>query len=479
MKKKSTLFLVLSLLLMMMPLCAIGQTATANGDVNDDSVVNIADVTTLIDYLLYGDESVLNLENADCNRDGGVNIADVTTLIDYLLYGEWPASVESTCAEVIAGPVGKIYHVTGTVTRILNTKYGNWFLADETGEIYIYGTLDANGQPKNFLSLGIEEGDIVTVSGPKQVYNDQVELVDVTVLNIRKAPIKVNSIVPEAIPMEGGNVAVNLVCRTANGVSFALPDEAMDWLSIVSITGGAEPVVTFRASANPGGDRSATITFKTTDADGKEYTDQATIYQLGSIIDCTVNEFLEAPVSDVRYRITGVVAWKEVNGYTVQIRDWSNSVYVSCSDDNGDPMAGDLKLGDIVTFVGKRKDYMGSSQMSDIVIENIIPVTPVTVSEFLEKEEDPNTYYMLTGTITEIVNTTFGNLYLQDETGQVYIYGTYPGWGATGDNRKYLLETVGIGVGDQLSVIGVRGSYRETPQMSNGIYFSHSYNYGF
>ena len=186
MKKNSTLFLVLSLLLMMMPLCAIGQTAMANGDVNDDSIVNIADVTTLIDYLLYGDESVLNLENADCNRDGGVNIADVTTLIDYLLYGEWPASVESTCAEVIAGPVGKIYRVTGTVTRILNTKYGNWFLADETGEIYIYGTLDANGQPKNFLSLGIEEGDILTLKGVYLEFNGKAEVKNAIFISVQK-----------------------------------------------------------------------------------------------------------------------------------------------------------------------------------------------------------------------------------------------------------------------------------------------------
>ena len=56
------------------------------GDVNNDGAVNIADVTTLIDYLL-GSNVEINLRNADCNSDGGINIADVTTLIDSLLSG--------------------------------------------------------------------------------------------------------------------------------------------------------------------------------------------------------------------------------------------------------------------------------------------------------------------------------------------------------------------------------------------------------
>ena len=479
MKKITTLFFVFSLL---MPFCAMGQTlsavASTQGDVNNDSQVNIADVTALIDYLLGVNSTTVNPENADCYTDGEVNIADVTTLIDYLLSGSWPNAGESTCADVIAGLVGEIYRVTGTVTRILNFTYGNWYLADETGEIYIYGTLDANGQPKNFLSLGIEEDDIVTVVGPKQVYNEQVELVNVNVVNIQKAPIKVESYDPEdaVIPMEGGNVAVHLVCRTANGVTVAVPDEALDWLSIVSISGGAAPVVTFRARANDGSDRSTVVTFKTTDDNGKEYTAEALIYQTGSIIECTIAEFLEAPDGDARYRITGVVDWINTSqSYYIYLRDWSGTVSVYCADDNGDNIAEGLKLGDIVTFVGKCNHYLATPRMSSSVIEAVKPVTYVTVAEFLEMEEDPDVYYMLTGEVVEVVNTTFGNLYLEDETGQVYIYGTYPGWGATGDNRKYWLETAGIYVGTELSVIGVRGSYREVPQMTNGIYFSHSY----
>ena len=62
------------------------------GDVDVDGSVTISDVTALIDYLLSGNASGINLSNADCDQDGNVNISDVTALIDYLLSGSWPGN---------------------------------------------------------------------------------------------------------------------------------------------------------------------------------------------------------------------------------------------------------------------------------------------------------------------------------------------------------------------------------------------------
>ena len=56
------------------------------GDVNGDGVVNIADVTTLIDYLLTG-EVEIQPQAADVSHDETISISDVTSLIDYLLTG--------------------------------------------------------------------------------------------------------------------------------------------------------------------------------------------------------------------------------------------------------------------------------------------------------------------------------------------------------------------------------------------------------
>ncbi len=383
---------------------------------------------------------------------------------------------EATCAEVIAGPESKNYRVTGVVASIVNTTYGNWYLRDETGEIYIYGTLDAKGNTKNFLSLGLEVGDIVTVEGPKTLYGTTVELVDVTVVKIQKSLVKVEGYDPEdaTIPVDGGTVAVHLTCKTNNGVSVEIPENAKDWLGIVSVAGGAEPVVTFRAGANEGGDRSATVVFKTTDDNGQEYTAEATIYQTGSIVECSVADFLAAPVGDTQYRITGVIQSVANPTYgNVYIRDWSGETYVYGIGAKGDFEAAGLKAGDVVTLVGKRGEYKGDPQMTGAVLEDSKTVTPISIDEFLDQEDDPTVYYMLTGVITEIANPTYGNLYLDDGTNDCYVYGCYPGWGATGDNRKNWLETAGITVGDQLSVIGVKSTYNGTPQLSNGIYFSH------
>ena len=72
----------------------------SRGDVDMSGNVNIADVTALIDYLLSGDASAINLDAADCDNSGSVNISDVTTLIDYLLSGSWPGETNITVGGV-------------------------------------------------------------------------------------------------------------------------------------------------------------------------------------------------------------------------------------------------------------------------------------------------------------------------------------------------------------------------------------------
>ena len=59
------------------------------GDVDNDGLVGISDVTALIDYILSGDESLISLDGADCDQNGYIDISDVTTLIDYILCGYW------------------------------------------------------------------------------------------------------------------------------------------------------------------------------------------------------------------------------------------------------------------------------------------------------------------------------------------------------------------------------------------------------
>jgi hypothetical protein len=376
----------------------------------------------------------------------------------------------ATCADVIAGPDSKTYLVTGVCTAITNTLYGNWYLEDETGSIYIYGTLDAKGGTKNFLSLGLEVGDEVTVQGPKTTYGTTVELVDVTVITINKSLVKVDSVANAALPLEGGEFIAYLTCK-GQGISVDIPEDAESWLSISSIqSAGTSVVVKFNAAANTGGDRGTTITFHTTDGT-KDYTSQTSLSQTGAIIDASIAEFLAAEVGDTQYRLAGVITSITNATYgNLYLRDFSGEVYVYGIQDFSTK---GLEVGDIITIVGKRAAYNGNPQVGSSVLESSILVTAATIAEVLAKPDDPNTYFMVTGEISSIATGDYGNLYLKDGADEIYVYGCYPGWGATGNDRKFLIVDKGLKVGDQLTVIAPKGSYGGSPQLSNSIYFSH------
>ena len=61
----------------------------SRGDSDMDGTVDISDVTVLIDYLLNGDATGIDLSGADCDYSGDIGISDVSVLIDYLLTGLW------------------------------------------------------------------------------------------------------------------------------------------------------------------------------------------------------------------------------------------------------------------------------------------------------------------------------------------------------------------------------------------------------
>ncbi|MBR5100907.1 MAG: BACON domain-containing protein [Bacteroidales bacterium] len=384
----------------------------------------------------------------------------------------------ATCAEVIAGPDSKTYLVTGTVTAIANDQYGNWYLTDKTGTIYIYGTVNSTGKyPKDSGGWGkspfdFSVGDEITVQGPKTTYNGTVELVDVTVVKLSKSLIKVDSVDPEnkTFPVDGGDMKVTL-SNKGTGVYVDIPADAKDWLSISAIAGD---VVTLTAAPNAGGDRDTKLVFKTKSG-GKDYTTELTVAQKGSIIAASVADFLAAPVGNTQYRITGVITSVANASYgNVYIRDWSGEAYIYGIGAKGDFQNLGLKVGDVVTLVGKRGEYKGAAQMTGGQYETHIPVTEVTIAEFLTKPDDKNVYYMVTGTLDEIANATYGNVYINDGAGnRLYSYGCYPGWGATGDARKNAIANLDIHVGDQLTLIGAKTTYNGAPQINNGVYFSH------
>ena len=385
----------------------------------------------------------------------------------------------ATCAEVINGPDAKTYRVTGTVTGIANTTYGNWYMNDGTGELYIYGTLDKSGrdgQNNSIAAWGIEVGDEVTVEGPKTTYNGTVELVNVTVVKINKSLIKVDSLSiggekvdAATLPLEGGEVTAHVSCK-GDGINVG---DLPEWLVISAVSSNS---VTFRAMPNAGGDRSTTVTLKTYNG-GKEYTCQFSIAQAGAIIDASVAEFLAAEVGDTQYRLQGVITGlyeSDKQGKSFYIKDFSGETLVYRAEgflDSG------IKVGDVVEVVGKRGAYKDSPQMVEGTCVMIHAVTPVTIAEFLAMPDDKNVYYMVTGTISSLLDdkgneNDFGNMFITDGTNELYVYGAYPGWNATGDNRKFLVADNGLQVGDEITLIGYKDTYKGLVEFCKTVCFS-------
>lgn len=59
------------------------------GDVNGNGMVNMDDLTALINYLLTDNATGIDLENADVDDSGNVGMDDLTKLINYLLTNHW------------------------------------------------------------------------------------------------------------------------------------------------------------------------------------------------------------------------------------------------------------------------------------------------------------------------------------------------------------------------------------------------------
>ena len=118
----------------------------SRGDVNQDGMVSIKDVTTLINYLLNGTwpdggdgEQSGDTKRGDVSNDDVVNIKDVTTLIHYLLNGSWPVNDAALQDE------------TFTVNGISFTMVG------VQGGTYMMGGTDEQGTDASSLEKPVHE----------------------------------------------------------------------------------------------------------------------------------------------------------------------------------------------------------------------------------------------------------------------------------------------------------------------------------
>lgn len=275
-----------------------------------------------------------------------------------------------TCADVNAGADGPVYYVKGSVTKIVNTLYGNWTLKDDTGDVYIYGTLDANGQEKNFESLGLAEGDEVYLSGPKTTYNGTVELVNVTIHKINKAFIKLEENAAE-VDHKAGSIEIPLTLM--DGAKWTASTEN-EWLTIGTThpdEGNTILTVDYAAYDVLDAPRAGTITFSAT-KEVEEENEEGVKEKVtkSAFLEYKVTQFgiVPKPVSVKEAIAAEKNAWVAVEGVVTAV--CGDGIIVT--DAAGDFILGykaEADLGDEVILYGKRGAYNKSYQLGSPVVE--------------------------------------------------------------------------------------------------------------
>jgi len=406
----------------------------------------------------FSAESTIDGRSTDAIR---IKVGDTEQIINVIQGLSTVA--EATCAEVIAGPDAKTYLTKGVVTAIANTTYGNFYINDGTGEVYIYGTLyQGKTQNNPITNNDIEVGDEVTVQGPKKTYNGTIELIDVTVVNVSKSLLKVDSLSVTTLPKEGGEFTA-FITNKADGLNVETP---VEWLAIKSIkTSGINSEVTFKVEPNAGAARDTEITFVTSKA-GKTYTSSAAITQEGAIEDLTCAAFNAKEDGSAQYKVHGIITSIANAKYgNLYINDGTGEVYVyGITDWNAD----NFKVGDEVTLQSIKTSYKNAPQMKNAVVVAQTPHEVKTVAELQALADDKSTYYLVTGTVFHLEGdaykydlTTYGNFGLKDETGEIYVYGVADALDGVTKN----FAATGVQEGDKITILAYKTSYKGNNQI--------------
>ena len=126
----------------------------------------------------FGSDYVTLAADANEGGDRSVSVAftteaDGTTYSCEQAFTQKGAIIAATVKEFLDAAVGTtLYKVTGVISNVANTSYGNVNLKDFSGEVFVYGI----GAKGDFEKLGLKEGDIVTLVGQRGERNGSAQM---------------------------------------------------------------------------------------------------------------------------------------------------------------------------------------------------------------------------------------------------------------------------------------------------------------
>ena len=161
------------------------------------------------------------------------------------------------------------------------------------------------------------------------------------------------------------------------------------------------------------------------------------------------------------FDITEVTATTDAEWLYIDDSEASDGVWYMCPGAN----EGEARTADVVFSAEGLSVTVTVEQQA---AEGIVEDTNITVADFLAKK-DTATEYTLTGKITNVANTTYGNFDLTDATGSVYVYGLLTPEGAS--QKQW--AAAGLKLGDIITIKGKYNVYNGSPQIKNAVYVSH------
>jgi len=287
------------------------------------------------------------LEAADTRSTSlSVTCLGKTQIINVIQMTEKKEMPITPIAEAIATGAGS-FRLKGMVTKVANTQYGNFYIKDDTGEIYIYGVKNAQGQyPKDAAggwdSFGLAEGDVVTLEGPYKLYGETPEIVDAAIVAIEKSLIDVAAFDFDKLPAEGATFEMTVSAK----VSPLLVSTDSEWLAVTGVSDSGAYILTAAANdytaertatikiEGPGALKTVSVTQVGIPATGVSVTEIVALEDNSEIetLECTV----------VAKTTKGVIIW-----------DGETACYVYGT------KVDEVKIGDNIKVIGKKTSYNG------------------------------------------------------------------------------------------------------------------------
>lgn len=303
---------------------------------------------------------------------------------------------EFIAAEVNDGDDAPLYRITGTLTYVRSSRYGNVYIEDNTGTVYAFGLCsDENLAYESYGDIeGLTIGDKVTVVGKRGEHESEgVELVDcyyeshedafinptpkeVSLADFLAAEVsysmdayyQITGTITKIENATYGNIYIEDEAGTEVYIYGVAENNQLINASFGNIEGlnAGDIITVIGCRGEYDGSAQMVNGYYVSHVDGEEPEPEVP----GEIMKVTVKEFLEKNVDDnVYYQLTGTIANLTNATYgNFDLVDETGTVYVyglKASQDASNQSFGELGLkeGDIVTLVGTRAEFKGEAQV--------------------------------------------------------------------------------------------------------------------